>query len=71
MSNEEKILYYRSKTIKELQKIINNPNLTESDIIIASIELQHKEEENGIAEYYTTEEVLEEIFGKSNMVKKC
>lgn len=71
MSNEEKILYYRSKTIKELQKIINNPNLTESDIIIASIELQHKEEEIGIAEYYTTEEVLEEIFGKSNMVKKC
>lgn len=71
MSNEEKILYYRSKTIKELQKIINNPNLAESDIIIASIELQHKEEENGIAEYYTTEEVLEEIFGKSNMVKKC
>ena len=71
MSNEEKVLYYRSKTIKELQKIINNPNLTESDIIIASIELQHKEEESGIAEYYTTEEVLEEIFGKSNMVKKC
>ncbi len=71
MSNEEKILYYRSKTIKELQKIIDNPNLAESDIIIASIELQHKEEENGIAEYYTTEEVLEEIFGKSNMVKKC
>ena len=71
MSNEEKILYYRNKTVKELRKIIRDETIDESDIIIASIELQHKEEENGIAEYYTTEEVLKEIFGKSNMVKKC
>ena len=71
MSNEEKILYYRNKTVKELRKIIRDETIDESDIIIASIELQHKEEENDIAEYYTTEEVLEEIFGKSNMVKKC
>ena len=57
MSNEEKILYYRSKTIKELQKIINNPNLAESDIIIASIELGNKNYELGNVHTF------EEVFG--------
>jgi len=64
MTNEEKIQYYRSKTIEELEEILKNPNLPESDVIIASIEHNHKEEELGIAEYYTTEEVMESIFGK-------
>lgn len=71
MRNEEKIQYYRSKTIKELKEILNNPNLPESDSIIATIEMQNKEEELGIAVHYTTEEVLEHIFGKSRMVGNC
>lgn len=68
MSNEEKILLFRKKSIKELKEILNNPKSTESDIVIATIELQDKEEELGIAVHYTTEEVLEHIFGKNRMV---
>lgn len=64
MTNQEKIQYYRSKTIEELEEILENPNLPESDVIIASIEHNHKEDELGIAVYYTTEQVMEEIFGK-------
>ena len=67
MTNEEKIEYYRSKTIEELDEILKNPNLPESDSIIASIEQQHKEDELGIAVYYTTEEVLGSIFGKAKL----
>ena len=64
MRDEAKIQYYRSKTIEELREILKNPDLPESDAIIASIEHNHKEDELGIAQYYTTEEVLESIFGK-------
>lgn len=64
MRDEEKIQYYRSKTIEELREILKNPDLPESDAIIASIEHNHKEDELGIAVYYTTEEVLESVFGK-------
>lgn len=71
MTNEEKIQYYRSKTIEELDEILDNPNLPESDVIIATIEKQDKEEELGIAVHYTTEEVLEQIFGKNRMVGTC
>ena len=67
MTNQEKIQYYRSKTIEELEEILEDPNLPESDSIIASIEQQHKEEELGIAVYYTTEEVMESIFGKAKL----
>lgn len=69
MANLEKIECYRKKTIEELQQILDDPNSTEEDIIIASIEQQHKEEELGIAVYYTTEEVLEHIFGKPKMAE--
>ena len=71
MTNQEKIQYYRSKTIEELEEIQKNPNLPESDSIIASIEQQHKEEELGIAVYYTTEEVMESIFGKAKLAQVC
>ena len=71
MTNEEKIQYYRSKTIEELDEILDNPNLPESDVIIATFEKQDKEEELGIAVHYTTEEVLEHIFGKSRMAEIC
>ena len=64
MRDEEKIQCYRSKTLEELREILKNPDLPESDAIIASIEHNHKEDELGIAKYYTTEEVLGSIFGK-------
>ena len=67
MTNEEKIQYYRSKTIEELEEILKNPNLPESDSIIATIEKHHKEDELGISVYYTTEEVLGHIFGKAKL----
>lgn len=67
MTNEEKIQCYRQKTIEELEKILNDPSSTESDIIIASVELGTKQYELGM--YYTTEEVLENIFGKTRMVE--
>ena len=69
MTNEEKIQCYRKKTIKELEGILNDPNSTESDIIIASFEKADKEEELGIAVHYSTEEVLEHIFDKVRMVE--
>lgn len=68
MSNKEKIKNFRNKTIEELEKIIDNPNSTESDIVIASFELGKKQYEMG--EYYTTDEVLNNIFGKSSMVRE-
>lgn len=64
MRDEKKIQYYRQKTIEELEEVLNDPNLSESDSIIATIEKQHKEEKLGVAIYYTTEEVLSSIFGK-------
>ena len=69
MTNEEKIQCYRQKTIEELKEILNDPNSTESDIVIASMELADKEDELGIAVYYTTEEVMEHIFGKTKLVE--
>ena len=71
MTNEEKVKLFKQKTIEELDEILNDPNSTESDIIIASFEKADKEEELGIAVHYTTEEVLEHIFGKSRMVGNC
>ena len=69
MSNEEKILCFRKKTMEELEEILSNPNSSESDIVIASVELGTKQYELGM--YYTTEEVLENVFGKTKMVKNC
>ncbi len=71
MRDEKKIQYYRQKTIQELEEILKDPNLPESDAIIASFEKADKEEELGIAIHYTTEEVLEHIFGKTRMVENC
>ena len=71
MTNQEKIQCYKKKTIRELDEILNNPNSIEEDIIIATIEKADKEEKLGIAVHYTTEEVLEYIFGKNRMVGNC
>jgi len=56
MSNEEKILYYRNKTVEELEEIIKDESLDESDIVIASVELGNKNFELG--NVYTFEEVF-------------
>lgn len=69
MTNQEKILYYRSKTLEELEKLAYDYTLPESDAIIVAIEHNRKEEELGIAKYYTTEEVMEHIFGQNRMVQ--
>ena len=71
MTNEEKIKIFKQNTIEELTQILNNPNSTESDIIIATIEKQDKEEKLGTAIHYTTEEVLEHIFGENRVVESC
>ena len=67
MTNKEKIRCYKKKTIEELEEILNNPNSKESDIVIASFEKHDKEDELGLSKYYTTEEVLENIFGKTKL----
>ena len=67
MTNKEKIQCYQKKTIEESEEILNNPNSKESDIVIGSFEKHDKEDELGLSEYYTTEEVLENIFGKTKL----
>lgn len=67
MNNKEKIKCYRQKTIEELEQIIKDQNSTESDIVIASVELGNKQYELGM--YYTTEELLEKMFGKAKLVE--
>lgn len=57
MSNEEKILYYRQKTVEELEEIIRDESLDESDIVIASVELGNKNFELGNVHTF------EEVFG--------
>ena len=71
MTNKEKVKCYREKTIEELEKILSDPNATESDIIIASFEKADKEDALGISKYYTTEEVREKIFGRSCLARRC
>ena len=68
MRNEEKIQAFRKKSIEELQEILDDQNSTEEDIVIASFEKHRKEDELGISVYYTTEELLESIFGKDKVV---
>lgn len=68
MSNNEKILYYRNLSKTELRDILSNKEtLPNDDIIIASFELGSKEISDG--EYFTTKEVLENVFGENCMVK--
>ena len=66
MTNQEKIAYYKTLSMEELEKIADDPNVDISDMRIASIELGRKQEEAGML--YTTCEVLESIFGKNKVV---
>lgn len=55
-------------TKHELEKILREEDKwTEEDIIKASIELGKRDKEEG--NFYTTAEVLEQLFGKHHMVK--
>jgi len=68
MTNEERIQYFRNMTREELEKVLDEEEkYTERDIVIASIELGKRDIAEG--NYYTTEEVLESIFGKNSMAK--
>ena len=58
----------KNKTRKQLEQILNEEEkYTEKDIIMASIELGERDLKDG--NYYTSEEVLEHIFGQNYMVK--
>lgn len=61
MSGED----FRKMTREELEQFLDEEH-NEREIIIASIELGKRDIAEG--KYYTTEEVLEHIFGKNSMV---
>ena len=58
---------FESMTREELEEFLNEEKLhEEKEIIIASIELGKRDKAEG--KFYSTEEVLEHIFGKNRMV---
>lgn len=63
---EEKINKFRNMSTEQLRKIIYNPESSEEDIIIASIEKGHKDIQEG--NYYTTEEIIEYF---NNLARNC
>lgn len=63
---EEKINEFKRMTTEQLETIMYNPESSEDDIIIASIEKGHRDIKAG--KYYTMEEVIER-FEKNNMVR--
>jgi len=63
---EEKINKFKSMTSEQLENIMYNPESSEDDIIIASIEKGHRDIKEG--KYYTKEEIIER-FEKNNMVR--
>ena len=65
---EYKINEFRNKSREELEEILNNPNSSESDIIIASVEIGHRDIKEG--RVYTTEEVIRNLDEK-NMARIC
>lgn len=68
MTREGREQYFKNMTREELEKILDEEEkYSERDIIIASIELGERDFAEG--NYYTTEEVLEHVFGKRSMVK--
>ena len=58
---------FENMTREELEEFLNEEELhEEKEIIIASIVLGKRDKAEG--KYYSTEEVLEHIFGKNRMV---
>lgn len=68
MTNQEKIAYYKTLSMEELEKIADDPNISISDMRIASVILGEKQFELGM--YYSTDELMESIFGKNKLVRK-
>lgn len=56
---------YKTKSREELEEIINNPNLPESDIIVASIIIAESDEE------YDLEETINEILNNNKNECSC
>lgn len=68
MTSEKRIQYFKNMSREDLEKVLDEEEkYTETDIIIASIVLGERDIQEG--NIYTTEEVLESVFGKSSMVK--
>lgn len=65
---EKRINEFKNKSREELEDILNNPNASESDIIIASVEIGHRDIKEG--RFYTTEEVIRNLDEK-NMARIC
>ena len=63
---EEKIKKFKNMTNEQLENIIYNPESSEEDVIIASIEKGHKDIKEG--KYYTTEEIIEYF---NNLTTRC
>ena len=68
MTNQEKIAYYKTLSMEELEKTVDDPNISISDMRIASVILGEKQFELGM--YYSTDELMESIFGKNKLVRK-
>ena len=68
MTNQEKIAYYKTLSMEELEKIADDPNISISDMRIASVILGEKQFELGM--YYSTDELMESIFGKNKLIRK-
>ena len=64
----EKINEFKNKSREELEAILNDPNASESDIIIASVEIGHRDIKEG--KVYTIEEVIKE-FDENKIAKIC
>ena len=65
---EEKINEFKNQSREELEAILNDPNASESDIIIASVEIGHRDIKEG--KVYTIEEVIKE-FNENKIAKIC
>ena len=63
---EEKINKFKNMTSEQLESVIYNPESSEDDIIIASIEKGHRDIKEG--KYYTTEQIREYI---NNLAASC
>lgn len=63
---EEKIKKFKNMTNEQLENIIYNPESSEEDVIIASIEKGHKDIKEG--KYYTTEEIIKYF---NNLATSC
>ena len=63
---EEKIKKFKNMTNEQLENIIYNPESSEEDVIIASIEKGHKDIKE--VKSYTTEEIIEYF---NNLATSC